>query len=583
MFHEVFADLVSDDPRRSMSYALQDIDPEPDARREALVEHAYRRLVGPRLRAQQANLHVASREVVGFWHAVESLCDWLSRLPGIEHHAQAEEPLSARLRGPGWTDEVVLSGIADAVVRLPDGRWCVVELKLGQTAPDADLGQVYLYHHILESNPECTCGSLALVGFGPKLHERLFHAEELEPAREQMLDLVGRLAGVLPLGPSALPPKPAERKPELDAMGRRLVEAFAEHKLDIELNGPPVEGPTFIRFPIEPGEGVKLGGLQRRHREIQFRMQIDKPPRIGLDGYRVVVDIQRPDRQVVTFSSIVDQLGKPCGNQGSARVPVGVGLDGQLVCADLSSTDHAHLLVAGTTGSGKSEWLRSALAGLIVTNTPEALRLVLIDPKYNAFSWLKDSPFLLRPIVHPNESEPVSQVLAGLVEEMEKRYRLMHASGSDSLAEHIERTGKPLPRIVCVCDEYADLILSDKEERKAIEHQISRLGAKARAAGIHLVLATQQPSRQILQGVLLANIPARVGLQTKSPIESRMLLNETGAETLLGMGDLLFKDIGDPVRLQSPYLSPEERDALTGLVRPKVPKPEVITMPVSKS
>ncbi|HEU5117336.1 MAG TPA: FtsK/SpoIIIE domain-containing protein, partial [Isosphaeraceae bacterium] len=493
MFHEVFADLVGNDPRRSMAAALLDIDADPPARRQALVDHAYRRLVGPRLRAQQANLHLASREVVRFWSAVESLCDWLSRLPGIEGHTRVEQSLSARLRAPEWTDDVLLSGVADAVIRLPSGRWCVVELKLGQTAPEADLGQTYLYHQILESQDGVDSGSLALVSFTPELQERLFESNELAQARDAMLDLVGRLAGVKPPANgqnAAAPPEIQAPPPELVDMGRRLVDAFSEYGLNISLASVPILGPTFVRFPIDLGEGVKLGSLQQRYQEIQIRLQLDQPPRIDLDGRRVVVDVQRPDRQIVPFSSIAGQLQSLDSHKGSARVPVGVDLDGNLRCADLERTEHAHLLVAGTTGSGKSEWLRVAVAGLIRENSPETLKLVLIDPKYNAFSWLKGSPFLLRPIVHPSPSEPISRVLSELADEMERRYRLMHESDSDSLAEHIERTGCPLPRIVCVCDEYADLILGDKEERKAIEAQISRLGAKARASGIHLILAT---------------------------------------------------------------------------------------------
>ena len=224
-------------------------------------------------------------------------------------------------------------------------------------------------------------------------------------------------------------------------------------------------------------------------------------------------------------------------------------MDGQLRFADLSQPEHSHILIAGTTGSGKSEWLRTLLAGLMATNTPETLRLVLIDPKRTAFTALRNSPFLYRPIVYPDE-RPVSAVLEELAEEMDSRYRAMGKSGSDSLAELLSRSKSSIPRIVCVCDEYADLLRRDRDERKALENQVFRLGSKARAAGIHLVIATQQPSREVIKGALDANIPARVGLKMERAIESRMLLGIPGAETLLGYGDLLFKDIGDPVRLQ---------------------------------
>jgi DNA segregation ATPase FtsK/SpoIIIE-like protein len=280
-----------------------------------------------------------------------------------------------------------------------------------------------------------------------------------------------------------------------------------------------------------------------------------------MEGSHVLIDLQRPDRQVVQFEQFRDQLPARDPVLGSSKVPIGVDMNGTLRFADFAQPEHSHLLVAGTTGSGKSEWLRTMLAGLLVSNTPETLRLVLIDPKRNAFTALQSSPFLLRPIVYP-DSEPVSKVLESLAEEMDRRYRLLAESGSDNLAEHVRRTSRSLPRIICVCDEYADVLRRDRDEKKAIEQQINRLGSKARAAGIHLTLATQQPSRETIKGALDANIPARVGLKTNSYIESKMLLATTGAEHLLGHGDLLFKNIGDPVRLQGAYLSPEVREKL---------------------
>jgi DNA segregation ATPase FtsK/SpoIIIE-like protein len=174
---------------------------------------------------------------------------------------------------------------------------------------------------------------------------------------------------------------------------------------------------------------------------------------------------------------------------------------------------------------------------------------------------LADSPFLHAPLVYPNE-QPVAAVLAALVEEMERRYALMSETRADTLADHIRRTGQPIPRIFCVCDEYADVIAVDTKQRRAIELQIMRLGAKARAAGIHLMLAVQHPSSEIVRGALNANIPARIGLKVQKALYSHMLLNEAGAESLLGKGDLLFKRGGELLRLQAPFLPPEEQEAI---------------------
>lgn len=560
IFHEAFAGLLG-----ALPALAADAGPDPGDRRQALVRYAYDRLIGPRLRRSRSALEGRAELVVMLWEAVEELCDWLAGLGEVAPVASVEEPLCRELRDPGWTDAVRVAGVADAVLRVPaTGRWCVVELKIGRAAPEADLAQVLLYRLLLESTPGNTAadGALALVSFGPARHERLLRPEDLEPARTPLFDLIGRLAGVLP----EAPPRGQARdkgapRPEDGALFVRLVAALAEYGVDVTPDGPPVVGPTFIRFPVTLGTGVKVSALERLTSEVRVRLGLDAPPRIGIEGRRLVVDVQRPDRQAVPFAAVRDGLPAADGAAGSALLPVGVGLDGALTTADLSRPEHAHMLVAGTTGSGKSEWLRTALAGLIVGNTPETLRLVLVDPKRNAFTWLRDSPFLLTPIVYPDE-RPADDVLADLAEEMERRYRLMEASGTDTLSEHVRKTGQTLPRIVCVCDEYGDLVRGDRDGRKRVEQQVARLGSKARAAGIHLILATQQPSREIIKGALDANIPARVGLRMEKALESRMLLSQPGAEALLGHGDLLFKDVGEPVRLQAPLLAPEDREAI---------------------
>jgi len=160
------------------------------------------------------------------------------------------------------------------------------------------------------------------------------------------------------------------------------------------------------------------------------------------------------------------------------------------------------------------------------------------------------------------DDQPVAEALNDLADEMDCRYRMF--DGADSFQQVVEKSERPLPRIVCVCDEYRDLINRNRQERKLIEAQICRLGAKARAAGIHLILATQEASRDTIKGPLDANIPARVGLKMGKDMESRMLLSQSGAENLLGHGDLLFRDIGLPRRLQAPLLSEANRAEIFG-------------------
>jgi DNA segregation ATPase FtsK/SpoIIIE-like protein len=290
------------------------------------------------------------------------------------------------------------------------------------------------------------------------------------------------------------------------------------------------------------------------------------PPLIVQDAGLLYVDVERSDPFTVEFSDVAASLPAVDPLLGSSKVVVGVDPGGRPHFTDLGSAGRSHILVAGTSGSGKSEWLRMMLASLFASNTPETLRVVTLDPKLAAFLDLEKSRFLWKKEAGwiPGRGRAASELFEDLIEEMDERYQKTRETGADNLREHVQKTGRPLPRIVCVCDEYSALVSESKEEKKQIEKAVSLLGAKARAAGIHLVLATQQPSRAIIQGAIQTNLPCRVALFLSSPIESNMILGMSGAERLTGAGDLLYKDFGDPIRLQAPYLSPDERKRRLG-------------------
>ncbi len=592
-FHEGLGWLVSDSGPGSPLAMLGEVDQDLDVWKRTLVEQTYTRFVGPRLTQQNAALHDMAQQVASFWQAMQAACHWVAELTWrlarerksfrdkvrapwqeLSDCVSVEESLACEIRGADWSDSVRLVGIADVVVRRADtGAWCAIEIKLGRSSPAVDLGQACLYHMILSSAAKNELGtpaeeqgvgpgSLALVSFQPELCERVFSAHDLKIAKQKLLDVIGKLAGVT--GSAALKPEP--RRPvgpssEHLALGRGIVKTFHDFGVAVELDEPITVGPTFLRFPIKLGRGTKVSSVEKRAAELQVHLALQAEPFITRDLGQLVIDVQRKDRQKIYFRDVRSQMPAPAPGRGGSHVPVGVNLAGELICANLAQPEHAHFLVAGTTGSGKSEWLRLAIAGLLVTNTPATLRLVVIDPKRNAFHALKDSPFLWKPLVFPDE-QPAAAVLTELAEEMDRRYRLL--DGADSISQLADRTGQVLPRIVCVCDEYRDLISRSKTERKAIEHEISRLGAKARAAGIHLILATQEASRDTIKGPLDSNIPARVGLKMGKRLESTMLLSEPGAEKLLGHGDLLFKDIGKPRRLQAPLLHEAERKLVFG-------------------
>jgi DNA segregation ATPase FtsK/SpoIIIE, S-DNA-T family len=576
-FHEAFAALCGSDPYLSLETALAGSRDHVKEQAATLKRHVFRHLIGPRLPRYHSHLVDSTPALLAFWEAMGDLCLWLAvmRLEAACSRERlciaGEEDLAWEFQEPGWTHAVRLIGQADAVVRRPrQAQWCVVELKLGRGQPEADLGQACLYYTMLAARGDHALqrGSLALVSFTPRLKTRIFAPPELEQALPSLKALIGRLAGVLPDERSFVAtvdtagPAPADNTRYAD-LADRLLKVLREFGAPAKLCGSVVAGPAFLRIPIEPLRGIKVAKIQSTAPEVQNRLKLDAPPFITLERGRLCVDLQRPDRQSVTLPEYRDQLPKPDPLLGNGRVPIGIDLENRLHSADLAEALHAHILVAGTTGSGKSEWLRAALSGLLLTNTPQTLRLVLIDPKRQAFSELGRSPFLRdgKALVFPDERD-VTEVLDDLCEEMEERYREMQAAKADNLAELARRVGRPLARIVCVCDEYADLVSRGRQERRAVEDRIVRLGQKARASGIHLILATQQPSREIIKGALDSNMPCRIGLKMQKALESRMLLETGGAENLLGNGDLLFRDIGAPRRLQGLWVPPEIRARL---------------------
>jgi len=574
LFHEVAAALMGP---QGWQAALEPGELADSAR---LIRHAYENLLGRRLTERQANLRESGAEVFTLWEAVQATCEWLCRLLsaaeqrgtirythheskwlGVEHLCRPELAFEWEVNEPHWTSPVRVFGVVDALWRNAEtGRWCVLEYKLGAPRSQADLGQACLYHAALSASGLIhEDGALALVSFEPQWKERFFQSAELKQAQAALRALIGRLANVLPQAAQT-----PEANDQHSALGKRLVRALQEYGVPVEWRGEMIAGPSFLRYFVLPGRQTKLKQVRDRAEDLGMQLNLNSQPMIQQSDGRLVIDVARPDPQMVTFSSIADQLPKPDG-EGCSRAPLGVDLSSRLQFVDLASSNNPHLLVAGTSGSGKSEWLRTAIAGLMYSNTPETLRLVLIDPKRTAFAELKGSPYLhggKDGLVYPPEDSPL-EVLQSLIEEMERRYKLFEENLVSDVPEYQAKSGRILPRVVCVCDEYADLLV-DRAATKTVAAAINRLGAKARAAGIHLIIATQYPDRKTVDGALKMNLGGRVCLRVSNHYQSNMIINQSGAEKLLGKGDLFFLSIGESVRLQAAYLSPSERAKFFG-------------------
>ncbi|MCW5979325.1 MAG: DNA translocase FtsK [Bryobacteraceae bacterium] len=566
LFHETVAGLLHGDWDWTTTLTVENLEDH-----QKLRQHAYERLLGPRLALYELGLRESGREALWLWRAVKEFCKWFCGVLkaasdrgwirwdeqteswlGAGHMISSERPLSRDFHRPAWRAPVRLTGVADAVLWNPlTSQWCCLEFKLGDAAAKADLAQAALYHSLLSERPEAE-GALALVRFLPERREFLLEPAQLEPVQARLVDLIGKLAGVT-AGPGAAP-----LETRFDILGGRLIRTLESFGLRASLAREPVVGPAFVRYTLNPGRAVAVRRIIARADDLGVQLGMPTPM-VQVEDSRLVVDVPREDRETVSFARVREALPQVDPVQGSARIPLGVDLNNTLRSVNLAEAESPHVLVAGTAGSGKSEWLRTVVAALLLSNTPETLRLVLIDPKRTAFGDLVDSPYLLHAgaLLFPPEGSVVDQ-LDMLIVEMERRYQSFQRAQVDDVVAWRAAAGQPMPWIVCIVDEFADM-MADPRERRAMEERVVRLGAKARAAGIHLILATQHPDAKTVTGRLQANLSVRICMRTATWQQSLVALKARGAERLLGKGDLLFSRGDRTLRLQAPYLTEAER------------------------
>jgi DNA segregation ATPase FtsK/SpoIIIE, S-DNA-T family len=577
IFNETVADLLGSHRPINLHSAIEEVEPSFENWERALISHTYHRLIGPRIQQQQALLHHLSEQVLTLWDATQEFCSWLAGLLN-QAYENGDDDLSGfewlKVDGPviieignSGTDpggeRVVISGQIDQVWQSPlNQEWVLIDLQTTRPLPIADRLEACLTHLLLQAAGESLSSTLGVkrVSFTPTREETVYPSAELMSLRGQLFDLVCHSGRALPaaLETSAGGERPTESGLLID----RLLAVLREFGLSVQLEQPVSTAPAFLRVAFSVNERLRSSLMERLGSEIRVQLKLDAAPRITNDGGRLVIDLQRPDRQTITFDEIRDQIPVGDARTGSAAVPLGIDPAGRLRMIDFSQPEDAHLLIAGAVGSGKSTWLRAALAGLLHANSPSTLRLILIDPQGDSFAGMEQSPYLHCPVIG-NDGAAVVRTLTALGDEMERRYRLLDDHRVDSLESLIGLTADPLPRIFCLWDECADLILNQQSSRhptrnpfgRSIEAAITRLGQRARATGIHLILATSQPGREIVRGVIDANFPARIGLRMNKVIESKLVLNQPGAEILLEQGDLLFRDIGELTRLQGIWIA----------------------------
>ncbi|AFZ43586.1 cell division FtsK/SpoIIIE [Halothece sp. PCC 7418] len=491
-----------------------------------------------------------------------------------------------------------IEGKFDSLIRdLEKNRLCMVEYKTyAPLDPSAQLAQVALYSYILHLNKQERVDS-AVYCVLPEFKSYFYTWEQLKDTVHELTPLkLQQMRDWLSWKPSQPDPPPEthqteqlcpicpqqetcqtyfktdssqpqkqtielshkEEKPKLkkekinkeaENLGQQLAEILQAYGVNADYQGATVSA-SFIRIRLKPQLGVKVVSILNRATDMQVQMGLSSPPLISPQAGYISVDLPRSRREIVQFNDYIEASN----NHSDIKIAMGVDLDSNLVDADLSDPNSCHFLVGGTTGSGKSEFLKSLVLSLIRRYPKEVVKIVLIDPKRVTFPEFENSPWLMSPVI--KERDRAIQFMEQLVSEMEQRYQQFEQAQCSDLKSYnhklIEKEKTPVPHIICVFDEYADFMV-EKDDREALEYSIKRLGAMARAAGIHLIISTQRPEAKIVTPIIRSNLPGRVALKTSTEADSKIILggNQTQAAHLLGKGDLLYLSSGQLMRLQS--------------------------------
>ena len=349
--------------------------------------------------------------------------------------------------------------------------------------------------------------------------------------------------------------KSRQGKATIQSNSDLLEKVFDDFNIEIQVINVRL-GPVVTLFEILPAAGIKINTIINLADDISRSMGVGAVRISQIYGTQYLgVEVPNEQRETVTIREL---LSDENFKKTSSKIPICIGKDisGNIEVIDLSKTPH--LLVAGTTGSGKSVFINTLLASILYKFSPKDLRLILIDPKMLELSVYNDIAHLLTPVV----TEPKKAIIAlkWVCKEMERRYSLMNEENTRSLEGYNEKSLEKLPYIIVFIDEMADLMMTAGKE---VEHYVQRLAQMARACGIHLVMATQRPSVDIITGSIKANFPSRISFQVASKYDSRTVLGEIGAEQLLGNGDMLMtKNGGNIIRYQSAFISDNEVNKL---------------------
>lgn len=360
-----------------------------------------------------------------------------------------------------------------------------------------------------------------------------------------------------------------QQKYSSDFAQAKLMEVLTAFKIKGKIVSVIV-GPVVTRFEFDMEAGGKIATVERLSADIG-RCMCTSPARIAPIPMKSTIAIELPNqsREIVRFSQII----KPLIKEVSLPLFLGKDVSGNVIFENLAL--FPHLLVAGTTGSGKSVALNAFISSMLVSRTPDEVKFIMIDPKMLEFAAYRDIPHLLFPVIV--DGHLAERTVIWAIGEMERRYQMLYRQGAKNLDAYNAKAKKKLPRIVIVVDEYADLLSICGKE---FENHIQRLAQKSRAAGIHIILATQRPSVDVVTGIIKANFPARICFRVISKHDSTTVLSDRGAENLLGNGDMIFQSTTmSPTRIHGPLISEDEIELITNHWRGQG-RPDYVVLPV---
>ncbi len=359
----------------------------------------------------------------------------------------------------------------------------------------------------------------------------------------------------------------ADGTEEMRENSRRLNETLASFKIDAHIINV-TRGPSVTRYEVELDKGVRLNKLTGCADDIALSLGASGVRIAAVPGKISVVGIEVPNRAVTTVSlrEVIDS-NEFANSKAKTSFAVGKSIEGNCIVGNISKMPH--LLIAGTTGSGKSVCMNSVIISLLYKAGPEDVKLIMVDPKMVELGIYNGIPHLLIPVV--TDPKKAAGSLQWAVTEMMRRYKLMSDVGVRDLESYnsivtAEEDGQKLPQVVVIIDELADLMMVAAKE---VEDSICRIAQMGRAAGMHLIIATQRPSADVITGLMKANIPSRIAFSVASAMESRIILDTMGAEKLVGKGDMLYAPIGSgkPLRVQGCFVTDSEVEAVAGYVK----------------